>query len=712
VTLVPPDEAAQAHPENRLAHETSPYLLQHARNPVDWYPWGPEALERARSEDKPIFLSIGYSACHWCHVMERECFEDATIAALMNAHFINIKVDREERPDIDELYMKAVVAMTGGGGWPMSVFLTPDQRPFYGATYLPPVRRYNRPSFPDVLRSLSDAYSARRDAVLEQATTLTQHIANEAQADLRGALDADVLERSERALLESFDPSWGGFGRAPKFPHAMDIRLCLRHHARSRNPAALHAAVHTLERMALGGIYDQLGGGFHRYSTDAEWRVPHFEKMLYDNAQLVPAYLEAHLVTGNARFAEVARASCDWALREMQTQEGGFASSQDADSEGEEGKYFAWTVAELHAALGERRARIAAAAWNVTGEGNFIEHGQAPSGRNVLWLPRALDEIASELGVTRAALDAELSAARSELLSARRQRVAPATDDKILASWNGLMISALAHAHQALDEPRYLHAAQRAARYVLSAMRTSDGGLFATARAGKAHVAGCLDDYAFMAQALVDLYESDFDAAWLRAALELARAVQARFWDDERGGYFTAPASETLLARTKNVHDGALPAGGGVQALTLVRLSELTEDAQLWDAAGAALSAHAALANRHPRLFSQLLCAVDFIARAPKQVVIAGDDEDTELQAMLRAVRRTFAPARVVARARYGSADAELIPVLQGRLPASTSEAPRAYVCRDRTCLLPVASASALVAQLADPVQLDGPRDT
>ncbi len=675
---------------NRLASETSPYLLQHARNPVDWYPWGPEALERARREDRPIFLSVGYSACHWCHVMERESFEDASIAALMNAHFVNIKVDREERPDVDEIYMRAVQSMTGSGGWPMSVFLTPNLEPFFGGTYFPPRGRYGRPGFADVLTSLARTWDEDRDRVLQHGRRMAERIAAEGKLDTRGEIDPGVLDGSMQALEQGFDPVWGGFGGAPKFPHALDLRVLLRHARRTGSETARHVALHSLDRMARGGIHDQLGGGFHRYSVDEQWLIPHFEKMLYDNALLVPVYLEAFLVTRSSRFADTARRACDWALREMTTPEGGFASSQDADSEGEEGRFFVWTPKELERVLGARDAAWACAWFGVTEEGNF-EHGTS-----ALWREFPAAELAPRLGTTVAELESRMEDARTRLFAERERRVRPGTDDKVLAAWNGLMIGALAQAHQVLDEPRYLAAAQRAARFVLERMRQPDGRLFATARNGRAHLNAYLDDYAFVIQGLLDLHESDFDPAWLRSALELEAVVADQFEDAEFGGFFTTGRDhEALLARLKSPHDGALPAGNAVHALNLLRLAELTGRVALAERAERTLRAFAGLAHRHPAAFSQLVLALDFLAAGPKEVVIAGDLADPATHALLRALRTTFAPERVVAHAGSG-ADAELIPIVAGR----ASSTARAFVCRNYACDLPVDSPEALVRQL------------
>jgi hypothetical protein len=677
---------------NRLAHETSPYLLQHAWNPVDWHPWGPEALAKARELDRPIFLSVGYSACHWCHVMERESFEDEAVAARLNALFVCIKVDREERPDLDDIYMKAVQALTGSGGWPMTVFLTPQLKPFFGGTYFPPRRAHGRPSFTDVILHVDTLWKRQREQVLAQGERLAGYIAGEGLQALEGDLDPSVLERSREALEGNFDPTWGGFGSAPKFPHAVDLRLCLRHWRRSQNPMPRDLALLTLERMAEGGIYDHLGGGFARYSTDERWLIPHFEKMLYDNALLIPAYLDAYLITREERHARVVRECCGWVRREMTTPEGGFASAQDADSEGEEGKFYVWTPGELEAVLGERRGRLAARWFGVTAEGNF-EHGTS-----ALWRHEPAEVLARELGTTPAELEAAMEAARPELLAARARRIPPLTDDKVLVAWNGLMISALAQAWQVLGDDRDLAAARRAARYVQSGMRQADGRLFATARAGRAHLNAYLDDYAFLIQGLIDLYESDFDEGWLAFALELDEILRERFFDAERGGYFTTASDhETLIARLKSPQDGALPSGNAVQVLNLLRLAELTGRRALAEEAERALRSVGELLNRYPQAFSQMLLAVDFLAAGPREIVLAGDPAEPAFQELARELRRTFLPQRVVARARPG-ADEALLPLVAGK-SAPAGEA-RAFVCRNYTCGLPAKSAAELRAEL------------
>jgi uncharacterized protein YyaL (SSP411 family) len=624
--------------------------------------------------------------------MERESFENEAVARLMNEHFVNIKVDREERPDLDEIYMKAVQSLTGQGGWPMSVFLTPELEPFYGGTYFPPHGAYGRPGFADLLLGLARAWKEDRERIVEQGRRLRERIAGEGRLDARGELDPGLLDRSLAALQQSFDPLWGGFGDAPKFPHAMDLRLLLRHASRTGQATALGMATLTLDRMANGGICDQLGGGFHRYSTDREWLVPHFEKMLYDNALLVPAYLEAFQLTREERFAAVARAACDWMLREMTTSGGGFASSQDADSEGEEGRFFAWTPAELRAVLGARLGDQAAVWFGVREGGNF------EGGTSVLSRPEPPARVAAQLGLEPGALGASMVEARARLFEARARRVAPGTDDKVLVAWNGLAISALAQAAQALREPRYAAAARRAAEFLWSELRTPEGSLLATARAGRAHIAAGLDDHAFLLQGLLDLYETDFDPDWLERARALELEVEARFADGEHDGYFTTAGGQAdLIARLKGPQDGALPSGNAVHALNLLRLAELTGATELARKAQRTILAQAELLNRYPAAFSQMLIAVDFLERGPVEVVIAGQPGEAGTEALLHELRTQFLPSRVVA-AYHPRALAERIPLLRERQPQARGAL--AYVCRDYACRAPVSEPTALRHEL------------
>ena len=680
------------HEPNWLIDETSPYLLQHAYNPVEWHPWGPEALALAKELDRPIFLSVGYSACHWCHVMERESFENEEIAAQMNELFVCIKVDREERPDIDDIYMQAVQAMTGSGGWPMSVFLTPELEPFFGGTYFPPVSSYGRQSFPDVLKHVDSIWKNQRDKAVEFGSNLAQRIASASTTAIFEEIDVGALDRSLAALQQTFDPTWGGFGAAPKFPHTGDIRIAFRHWSRTGNPAARDMALVTLDRMAEGGIYDHLRGGFARYSTDEKWLIPHFEKMLYDNALLVPAFVEAFLITGEERYARVARETCDWVLSEMVEDGGGFASTLDADSEGEEGKYYVWTPAELEAVLGPKHGAWAEAWFGVNDTGNF-EHGTS-----ALWRHQPAEAVAKTVGADLTELEEAMAEARGKLFVEREKRIRPGQDDKILASWNGLMISALAQTWQVLGDDRFLDAARASARFVLEQMRQEDGRLFATAREGKAHLNAYLDDYAFMIQGLIDLYESDFDTRWLQEALALNSILKERFWDETNSGYFTTGKDhEQLIARLKGPHDGALPSGNGVQALNLLRLAELTGKEEFAGEAQETIQSVGELLNRYPQAFSQMLFAVDVLAVGPREIVIAGQPGSEAVEAMLREVRGTYLPQRVVALAHEG-ADAELIPLLEGK--TAEEDRARAFVCRNYVCDLPVEEVQALRAQL------------
>jgi uncharacterized protein YyaL (SSP411 family) len=686
---------------NRLADATSPYLLQHAENPVEWYPWGPEALARARAEDRPIFLSIGYSACHWCHVMEHESFENDQIARLMNAHFVCIKVDREERPDLDQIYMNAVQMMTGRGGWPMSVFLTPELKPFYGGTYWPPQSRLGMPGFDQVLLAVADAWQNRRGQAIEQAETLTQHLQIAATPQPGQAeLGPELSEHAALALARSFDPTHGGFGGAPKFPHPMDLRLLL--HAWRRRPDAdrLHIVTHTLTKMAAGGMYDQLGGGFHRYSVDERWLVPHFEKMLYDNALLVPCYVDAYRVTGREDFARVARETCDYVLREMTDPAGGFYSTQDADSEGEEGKFFVWTPEEIAAALGPARADTFCRVYDVTPEGNF-EHG-----RNILNRPKTPEQAAAVLGRDVDELSAELALDRAKLLAVREARVHPGLDDKVLVAWNGLMIEALADAATALDEPRYLAAAQRAADFLVTHMRRDDGRLLHSWRRGEARLDAYLDDYACLAAALVKLYQADFDERWIDEAIRFVELGLRLFEDADAGGFFyTADDHEALIARPKDLYDNAVPSGNSMAALALVRLGKLSGRADLLAAAERTLRAATGVMEHAPRAAGQMLLALDLFLGPTKQIVVLGDRASPDTAAVLSALARRFVPNKVVAcRAPSGGGaahdtarrSAALDPLFAGKQLAGPE--PAVFVCEQFACQAPVFGRDAALA--------------
>ncbi len=683
----------EPRPVNRLAKETSPYLRQHQHNPVDWHPWGPEALKKAKELDRPIFLSIGYAACHWCHVMERESFEDPKIAALMNAHFVCIKVDREERPDLDEIYMMSVQAMTGQGGWPMSVWLTPDLQPFYGGTYFPPEDRHGRPGFPRVLQALADGWRDRRAEMVKVSAELTAHLQEILQPKAApGDVTAEVVDKLVAQSAARFDERYGGFAPgphfAPKFPHASELAVLLRRAAQN-DGRALRMAVLTLDRMQEGGMYDQLGFGFHRYSTDREWLVPHFEKMLYDNGLLVPVYLEALLLTGEARHGEIAGQCLDYLLREMQGPHGGFYSSQDADSEGVEGRFFVWQLDEAKALLGDDLP-VAAARWGITEQGNW-EH------RNVLWKALPVAAAAERAGLPPAAAAAALERARQKLLAARQQRVAPPTDDKVLTAWNGMAITALCRGHQVLGERRWLQAAQKAADFALREL-LRDGRCLRSWHSGQARHQGYLEDHAYLCDALLTLFESDGDPRWLRAARGLLQAMQEHFRDDADGGFFfTADDHEELLARSRSVSESSQPSGTAMAAMAFLRGGLLLGDEALYEVGVQALRANAAALREMPAACSGLVLALQFHLGDPREIVIAGEPDDPRTQALLAAVRGRFAPHVVVALVHHGNRDAllELSEVFRGKTPVDG--VPAAFVCRRGVCEAPVTDPARLV---------------
>ncbi|HJR97373.1 MAG TPA: thioredoxin domain-containing protein [Actinomycetota bacterium] len=679
---------------NRLAGETSPYLLQHAHNPVDWYPWGEEALAKADAEDKPIFLSIGYAACHWCHVMEAESFEDDATATLMNEYFVSIKVDREERPDLDGIYMDAVQAMTGQGGWPMSAFLTPAGEPFYAGTYFPPEPRHGMPAFRDVLRGIAEAWRDRRDDVVGQGARVMQAIARAADVTADDAeLGEGLLDEAVASLRRGFDERWGGSAGAPKFPQPMTIEFLLRRAARG-SLGALEMVTTTLDRMAEGGIHDHLGGGFARYSTDERWHVPHFEKMLYDNAQLLQLYTRAWLATRDDRYRTTAVETAEYLLREMQHPEGGFFSSQDADSEGVEGKFFTWSWDELMSLVGADAARALGAA----PEGNWrAEDGPT----NVLWRPRPIAEVADETGADPVELAAQVDDARRVLFEARASRPRPSTDDKVLAAWNGLTIAALAEAGRAFGEPAYSAAAERAARFVLEHLRDPDGRLLRSWRNGEAGVLGYSDDHALMASACLTLYETTFELAWFEHAQALIDDLRRLFADRGAGGFFqTGSDAEALLVRPKELSDNATPSGNSAAADVLLRLSAFTGDADLRSEAVSALRLVGGMLARAPSAFGTALCAVDRMAGPHREVAIVGDPgaADTDLL-VAEATTSRFRPNLVLAVAGAGDDDAQrAIPLLRER-PA-VGGAATAYVCEGFSCRLPVTDPEALGSQL------------
>jgi len=681
---------------NRLAGETSPYLLQHANNPVDWFPWGPDALARATLLDRPIFLSIGYAACHWCHVMERESFEDAATAAYLNDHFVAVKVDREERPDLDQVYMAAVQAMTGGGGWPMSVFLTPQGRPFYGGTYYPDTPRHGMPSFRQVLEGVDRAWRSQRPDLEAAGGRLVAGLVEQARL-APGTTDPThaLLDAATAGIEASFDAVNGGWGRAPKFPQPMTIEYLLRRHVVTGDPRPLAIARRSLDAMADGGIHDQLGGGFHRYATDARWLVPHFEQMLYDNAQLARVYLHAGRLTGERRYLDVATGTLDYLLRDLRTDDGAFAASQDADTDGIEGLTFTWRSSEIAEVLGED-AGLFAAAYGVTDQGNW-------EGVTILSRVATDERVAEAFGVPVPQVTTRLADARTRLLERRGTRPQPARDDKALAAWNGLAIAAFAEAAIALAEIEpdrvlvYRQAATDAAEVIVTGLLTPDGSLGRSWKDGRATGQGVLEDHTHLADGRLALYEATFDERWFAVARGLMDRVLARF-EDPSGGFFdTADDHERLVTRPKDVQDNAVPSGNAMATRVLVRLAALTGDGRDRSAAERAFRTVVSFVERYPTAFAQWLSAMDLALAPLVEVAIVGDPTDPGTQALLAEVRRGYRPNQVVAVSPDPSGSA--IPLLTGRILVDGR--PTAYVCRGFACRLPVTDPAALVTELA-----------
>jgi uncharacterized protein YyaL (SSP411 family) len=699
---------------NRLIHESSPYLLQHAYNPVDWYPWGEEAFARARAEDKPVLVSIGYSSCHWCHVMAHESFENEAIAALMNRDFICIKVDREERPDVDAIYMEATIRMTQGGGWPMTVFLTPDGAPFFAGTYFPPEDRYGAPGFPRLLETISEWYRTQRDVVEAQAQAMRDiYQANERARlevppgllDGSEKLDPAILARAANSDLARFDREEGGLSGAPKFPHALGLEFLLRMERRRQasgradDPATrglsadlLPLVTLTLDHMAAGGIHDQIGGGFHRYSTDAVWLTPHFEKMLYDNALLALVYLRAWQVTGEPRYRRVCERTIDYVLREMTDSSGAFYSAQDADSEGEEGRFYVWTADEFRAALGDGDAAVAQLVWGVSERGNF-------EGRNILHVTRDIEEVAASLGINPDEASEALERARERLYTIRAERVWPGRDDKALTAWNALMLRTLAEAAMVLGRDDYHQAAVRSAEFLMSAMMR-DGRLLRTWRAGSAKLDAYLEDYAGLANALVSVYELTGDSRYVTHARVLADAIVARFWDEEIAGFFdTASDHERLITRPRELEDNVTPSGTSLACEALFRLAALTGETRYRELATRASLALAPYALHSPTGFGRALCALDDFIGPFYEVALIGGQDDARFRALQEVVTRQWRPRLALAKATPADeAAASAVPLLAGR--PLVSGAPAAYVCQGFVCQRPVTEPTALAALL------------
>lgn len=678
---------------NRLIHETSPYLLQHAGNPVDWYPWGEEALSKARAENKPIFLSIGYAACHWCHVMEHESFEDQEVASILNRHFVNIKVDREERPDLDDIYMTAVQMLTGSGGWPMSVFLTPDRKPFFAGTYFPREEQFGRIGFKTLLGRLIELWEHRRGDIDQSAEEITRALAGHAAMEVRGSghLSDRLIENGASALESDYDPQWGGFGGAPKFPPSSSISILLRTHKRTREPHWMKMADHTLECMAYGGLYDQVGGGFHRYSVDEQWLVPHFEKMLYDNALLTTVYLEAWQATGNALYERIARETLEYVLRDMTDQKGGFHSSEDADSEGKEGRFYVWTREEICSALGPDDGHAVCHYFGVTEEGNF-------EGANILHVARDPIDFARSEGMAPEPWMARLDQARMQLREARDKRVHPGRDDKVLVSWNGLMISAFARGAQALGDKRYAQAAGGAAAFILENMRPA-GRLKRAWRAGRTSGDAYLDDYAFLIQALIDLYETTHETRWLEEAVALAEEMIELFHDQQAGNFFLTSKRHTdVLLRPKSLHDGSEPSGNAVAALGLLRLARYFDRDDFRAAGEGVLKSSQGLMENRARGMMNMLSALDFHRHPDPEFVVVGRSDDEQVRTFLHAIRRRFLPNKVLALHDPDAADAEKrakeMPLLAGKTLVDGQVA--VYVCRNYACEKPITTTEEL----------------
>lgn len=693
-TTKPKSEIAHQGKPNRLIQEKSPYLQQHAFNPVDWYPWGKEAFQDAIKKNKPIFLSIGYSTCHWCHVMEHESFEDEAVAKILNECFISIKVDREERPDIDHVYMAACQAMTGSGGWPLNLFLTPQRKPFYAGTYFPKTERYGNPGFIAILKQIASLWNTGKESIIassEQATKVLQST----KTSSGDVLAIETPKHAYEQLRDNYDNLYGGFGSAPKFPTPHNYTFLLRWWKRSNDPMPLNMVEKTLERMGRGGMYDQLGGGFHRYSTDEYWLVPHFEKMLYDQALLTIAYLETYQATGKTFYADIARGVLNYVLRDMTSAGGGFFSAEDADSEGIEGRFYVWTLDEIIRVLGEKDGRIICDYYDVSREGNFEDNN------NILHVDKPIDAFVKLEGIVPDEFQKMLGSAREKLFQAREKRIFPHKDDKILTAWNGLMISAFARGAQVLDEPKYTRAAVRAADFVLSNLRKTDGTLLRCYRLGEAFIPAYLDDYAYLAGSLIDLYETTFETKYLKTSLELNKQMLDNFWDTEDGGLlFGGKQNEPLIAQTKEVYDGALPSGNSVALLNVLRLGHITGNPDLMQIADRLTSAFSDTINQYPSGYTQFLCGLDFALGPTKDIVIAGEPGREDTKHILREVWNRFIPRKTLI---VSSSADKSIEDIAARVKAQNmiDNKVTLYVCEDNACKAPVTDMREIVRLLA-----------
>jgi hypothetical protein len=689
---------------NRLIKEKSPYLLQHAYNPVDWYPWGEEAFEKARQEDKPIFLSIGYSTCHWCHVMEAESFSDTQVASAMNDAFVSIKVDREERPDIDTVYMNVSVLMTGSGGWPLTIIMTPDKKPFFVATYIPKDNRFGRAGLLDLIPRVKEAWATQRERILQSATQITaalhQKTGNASGADL----DTSTLQGAYQQLKSRFDERYAGFGQSQKFPTPHNLLFLLRYWKRTGDMKALEMVERTLQAMRQGGMYDHVGFGFHRYSTEPTWRVPHFEKMLYDQAMLAMAYTEAFQATGKEEYEKTAREIFTYVLRDMTSASGGFYSAEDADSEGEEGKFYLWSEKEIRQALSKEDADLIVKVFGVESGGNFTEQstGNKP-GTNIFYLSKSVREIAAELKLPEQQLQNRLELARQKLFAVREKRIHPGKDDKILVDWNGLMIAALAKGAQAFNEPKYLEPAIRAADFIQRNVRTSDGRLLHRYRDGQAAIKAHAEDYAFLIWGLLELHEGTFQINYLRTALDFNNDLLKHFWDASRGGfYFSADDGEVLLVRSKEIYDGAIPSGNSVAMLNLLRLGRITANTDFEQKAAAIGRTFSSEIKSSPSGHTQLMVALDFGIGPSYEVVIAGGSQAEDTKGMLNALRTKFIPNKVVLLKPTDQKEPEITRLAEfTKYQSSRDGKATAYVCLNYACKLPTTDSAKMLELLA-----------
>lgn len=686
---------------NRLIKEKSPYLLQHANNPVDWYPWGEDAFRKALVEDKPVFLSVGYATCHWCHVMERESFEDEEVAEVLNQHFVSIKVDREERPDVDHIYMTVCQALTGRGGWPLSVIMTPRRMPFFAGSYFPKSSRMGMPGFLDILLQVGKLWSDDRHRLAQMGEEITRAIQPKEEEAGSIQLGMDTLERGYNQLRSAFDERKGGFGGAPKFPTPHHLTFLLRWHSRKPESDALKMVEKTLTSMRDGGIFDQVGYGFHRYSVDDRWLVPHFEKMLYDQAMLAMAYCEAYQVTGKAIYAQVVRETFEYVLRDMRDPVGGFFSAEDADSEGEEGLFYVWKPDQVRELLGEEQGRKFCSFFDITPTGNFED------GQSILHITKPQSLFAQLHELNPRELEKLLEAGRRRLFAAREKRIHPLKDDKVLTSWNGLMIAALAKGYQALRDPSYLEAASAGATFILGQMTDETGRLFRRYREGEVAISGYADDYAFFIWGLIELYECTFEVDTLKAALGLQQHMLKHFWSERHQGFhYTADDGEQLIVRDREIYDGAIPSSNSVAALNLLRLARITGNVGFEEKADALMKSFSSLVQDYPMAYTQFLNAVDFALGPTAEVVIVGDDGDVETRAMVEALHRRFHPHRVlvfkeVAGEGNGGKDpSEMAPFVRQMHPVGGKTS--VYICENYSCKRPLTTLEELTRALGD----------